>query len=188
MFRLSKGGLVFVAKFGQPLSLCREFLRSPICRIKTARSGKTGQPAIPPAAVRHLALDAARATPSLRSLNSLRQSRHIALCRPAARSPPPRHSLRKLLGCFRRVDGADADASPAPPPGTAKNFGESRACRLTNTGRNDTEQPSVVTTNATPCCTLGTPSTHVSSVITITGLGDHDDRNPQPGGWRAILA
>jgi hypothetical protein len=32
----------------------------------------------------------------------------------------------------------------------------------------------VVTTNATPCCTPGTSSTQVSSVITITGLGDHD--------------
>jgi hypothetical protein len=32
----------------------------------------------------------------------------------------------------------------------------------------------VVTTNATPCCTPGTSSTLVSSVITITGLGDHD--------------
>jgi len=32
----------------------------------------------------------------------------------------------------------------------------------------------VVTTNATPCCTPGTSSTQVSSMITITGLGDHD--------------
>ena len=32
----------------------------------------------------------------------------------------------------------------------------------------------MVTTNATPCCTPGTSSTLVSSVITITGLGDHD--------------
>ena len=32
----------------------------------------------------------------------------------------------------------------------------------------------MVTTNATPCCTPGTSSTQVSSVITITGLGDHD--------------
>jgi hypothetical protein len=32
----------------------------------------------------------------------------------------------------------------------------------------------VVTTNATPCGTPGTSSSLVSSVITITGLGDHD--------------
>ena len=32
----------------------------------------------------------------------------------------------------------------------------------------------MVTTNATPCCTPGTSSTQVSSMITITGLGDHD--------------
>ena len=32
----------------------------------------------------------------------------------------------------------------------------------------------MVTTNATPCCTPGTSSTQASSVITITGLGDHD--------------
>ena len=61
-----------------------------------------------------------------------------------------------------------------PNRGLPEKFSASRSCRLTNARRNETEQPSVVTTNCHPMLHARHSSTLVRSVITITGLGDHD--------------
>ncbi len=58
--------------------------------------------------------------------------------------------------------------------GRRKKSAASRSSRLTRTREDDTEQPSVVTANATPNAARQHSSAQVSSVITITGLGDHD--------------